>query len=88
MTCCATGNGYSPPPMSRNGRKPKPCLGGGDQPDPPADPRINGGLDQLTSDERAQTDRAVAAVRRHRAIMLGMPRIRPAAPELRPENTA
>jgi hypothetical protein len=50
--------------------------------------RITGGLDQLTSDERDQTDRAVAAVRRHRATMLGMPRTRPAAIEIRPENTA
>ena len=25
MTCCATGNGSSPPPMSRNGRKQRPC---------------------------------------------------------------
>jgi hypothetical protein len=50
--------------------------------------RITGGLDQLTSDERDQTDRAVAAVRRHRATMLGMPRTRPAALEIRPENTA
>ena len=39
-------------------------------------------------DERDQTDRAVAAVRRHRATMLGMPRTRPAAIEIRPENTA
>jgi hypothetical protein len=50
--------------------------------------RITGGLDQLTSDERDQTDRAVAAVRRHRATMLGMPRTRPAAIEIRPETTA
>jgi integrase len=50
--------------------------------------RITGGLDQLTDGERAQIDQAVAAVRRHRATMLGMPRTRPAAIEIRPENTA
>ncbi len=50
--------------------------------------RITSGLDELTSGERSQIDHAVAAVRRHRATMLGMPRIRPAAIEIRPEHTA
>ena len=50
---------------------------------------ITGDLDQLTASERTQIDQAVAAVRRHRATMLGMPRIRPAAAvEIRPEHTA
>jgi len=39
--------------------------------------RITGDLDQLTDDERTQIETAVAALRRHRTTMLGMPRIRP-----------
>jgi hypothetical protein len=35
--------------------------------------RITGDLGQLTTSERTQIDQAVAAVRRHRAAMLGMP---------------
>ena len=50
--------------------------------------RISTGLDELTDDERAHVDNAVATVRRHRAVMLGMPRTRPARPEPRPERTA
>jgi len=46
--------------------------------------RITAGLDDLTDDERAHVDNAVATVRRHRAVMLGMPRTRPALPDLRP----
>ena len=41
--------------------------------------RINGDIAQLTDAERAQIDQAVNAVRRHRAVSLGMPAIRPAA---------
>jgi hypothetical protein len=50
--------------------------------------RIGGDLDQLTEAERVQLDQAIAAVRRHRTVMLGMPRIRPSAPDVRPERTA
>lgn len=50
--------------------------------------RISGGLGELTAAERTQIDQAVATVRRHRATMLGMPRTRPAAIDLRPERTA
>jgi hypothetical protein len=42
--------------------------------------RIKITLDDLTSQERAEIDRAVAALRRHRAISLGMPRIRQPLP--------
>ena len=42
--------------------------------------RIKTTLDDLTPQERAETDQAVAAVRRHRAISLGMPRIRQPLP--------
>jgi hypothetical protein len=41
--------------------------------------RINGDIAQLTEAERAQIDQAVNVVRRHRAVSLGMPAIRPAA---------
>jgi hypothetical protein len=37
--------------------------------------RIKTTLEDLTQQERAEIDQAVAAVRRHRAISLGMPRI-------------
>jgi integrase len=48
--------------------------------------RISGDLGQLTAADRAQIDQAITTVRRHRATMLGMPRTRPAAIELRPET--
>ena len=42
--------------------------------------RISGDITLLTDAERAQIDQAVNVVRRHRAVSLGMPAIRPAAP--------
>lgn len=50
--------------------------------------KITGDLDQLSPAEQAQVSEAVAIVRRHRAVMLGMPRIRPATVAVRPERTA
>ena len=50
--------------------------------------RIKAGLGELTAAERDQIDQAIAVVRRHRAVMLGMPRIRQALPSLRPGRTA
>jgi integrase len=50
--------------------------------------RITSDLDQLTDDERTQIETAVAALRRHRTTMLGMPRIRPHLTDLHPEHTA
>jgi len=50
--------------------------------------RIKVTLDDLTPQERAEIGQAVAAVRRHRAISLGMPRIRQPLPGIRPERTA
>ncbi|MBO0807354.1 MAG: site-specific integrase [Actinobacteria bacterium] len=50
--------------------------------------RITAGLDELTTAEREQLDHAITIVRRHRGVMLGMPRIRQALPDLRPERTA
>jgi hypothetical protein len=37
--------------------------------------RVTAGLDGLTAAERAEIDEAVAVVRRHRTVMLGMPRM-------------
>jgi ribosomal protein L29 len=50
--------------------------------------RVTTGLDELTDDDRAHVETAVATVRRHRAVMLGMPRTRPAIPDLRPGSVA
>jgi len=49
--------------------------------------RISSGLDELPGDQREQVQQAVATVRRHRSVMLGMPRVRQALPDLRPERT-
>lgn len=49
--------------------------------------RVKDHLDDLTADERAEIDQAVASVRRGRqAVSLGMPRVRPAESELRLER--
>jgi hypothetical protein len=45
-------------------------------------------LDELTAAERDQIGQAVAVVRQHRAVMLGMPRIRQIQPAIRPGRTA
>jgi len=50
--------------------------------------RIKEGLGELTAAEREQIAQAVAVVRRHRAVMLGMPRIRQILPSIRAERTA
>jgi integrase len=50
--------------------------------------RIEAGLEHLTAAEREQTDQAVAIVRRHRTVTLGMPRMRQALPDIRPGRTA
>jgi hypothetical protein len=50
--------------------------------------RIRTGLDELTPDEREHVEQAITVVRRHRTVMLGMPRIRQQLPDLRPERTA
>jgi integrase len=50
--------------------------------------RISTGLDELTDDDRAHINTAVATVRRHRAVMLGMPRTRPTLPDLPPAGVA
>ena len=50
--------------------------------------RIEAGLEDLTDAEREQTDQAVAIVRRHRTVTLGMPRMRQALPGIRPGRTA
>ncbi|MGW5748514.1 tyrosine-type recombinase/integrase [Amycolatopsis sp. NPDC003861] len=52
--------------------------------------RMKGDLDELTDEDRAQIEDAVAVVRRNRSklVSLGMPRIRQPLPDLRPERTA
>ncbi len=50
--------------------------------------RVHAGLDDLTADERTHIDTAVATVRGHRTVMIGMPRIRQVAPDLRPKRPA
>jgi hypothetical protein len=42
--------------------------------------RINGDITRLTDAERAQVDEAVAVIRRHRAVSLGMPTVRTSPP--------
>ena len=42
--------------------------------------RINGDIAQLSDAQRAEIDQAVAAIRKHRAVGLGMPAVRAAAP--------
>jgi integrase len=50
--------------------------------------RIGTGLDELTGEERERIEHAIAVVRRHRTVTLGMPGLRGALPDLRPERTA
>ena len=49
--------------------------------------RISTGLDELSTDEREQVAHAVTLIRRHRAVTLGMPRVRQLMPDLHPERT-
>ena len=50
--------------------------------------RIENGLADLTAAEREQIGQAVAIIRRHRTVTLGMPRLRRALPGIRPERPA
>jgi integrase len=49
--------------------------------------QISSGLDELEPEQRQQLQQAVTVVRRHRSVMLGMPRTRQTLPDLRPERT-
>jgi hypothetical protein len=49
--------------------------------------QISSGLDELEPGQRRQLQQAVNVVRRHRSVMLGMPRTRKPLPDLRPETT-
>jgi integrase len=49
--------------------------------------RITGDLAALTPTERAQVEQAITTVRRHRAVMLGLPRVRQPQPDVRPPGT-
>ena len=50
--------------------------------------RIENGMDELTAGDREQIGQAIAIVRRHRTVTLGMPRLRQALPDVRPERSA
>jgi integrase len=50
--------------------------------------RIEGGLEDLEPAGREQISQAIAIVRRHRTVTLGMPRMRQALPGIRPDRTA
>jgi hypothetical protein len=52
--------------------------------------RMKGDLDELSEDDRAQIEEAIAVVRggRGKIVGLGMPRIRQPLPDLRLERTA
>jgi integrase len=49
--------------------------------------KVEAGLDQLTEAQRAETDQAVALLRRHRTVTLGMPNVRQTLSDLRPERS-
>jgi integrase len=49
--------------------------------------QISNGLDELEPEQRQHLQQAVTVVRRHRSVMLGMPRTRQPLPDLRPERT-
>ena len=48
--------------------------------------KVEAGLDELTPEHRTEIEQAVATVRRHRTVALGMPRIRRPLPDIRPET--
>ncbi len=48
--------------------------------------KVEAGLDELTPEHRTEIEEAIAVVRRHRTVTLGMPRIRQPLPDIRPEN--
>jgi hypothetical protein len=50
--------------------------------------RINNDLDQAGATERAGIDEAVAVLRRHRTVSLGMPTLGSSRPDVLPEATA
>jgi integrase len=50
--------------------------------------RVQSGFGDLTPKERADVEQAVGTVRRHRSVMVGMPRIRQPLPDIRPEATS
>jgi len=50
--------------------------------------RISGDLEALTDTERAQVQQAVATVRKHRSLNLGLPKVRQPLPDLRPQRRA
>ncbi|MGW2255478.1 hypothetical protein ACWCXH_35705 [Kitasatospora sp. NPDC001660] len=49
--------------------------------------RVKADLDDLTSEDQAQTEEAVAVVRRGRTVMLGLPKVRQPLPDIHPWRT-
>ncbi|MET9210104.1 hypothetical protein ABZW38_33880 [Streptomyces bacillaris] len=49
--------------------------------------RVRTDLDDLTPEDRAQIEQAVAVVRRSRTVLLGMPRVHQPLPDVRPTRT-
>ncbi|MGW0916764.1 tyrosine-type recombinase/integrase [Streptomyces sp. NPDC002784] len=50
--------------------------------------RVKEDLDGLSAEDRDQVDKAIAVVRKNRAVHLGMPRVRQPLPDIRPERPA
>lgn len=50
--------------------------------------RVKAGLGDLSAEEQAQIEEAVAMVRRSRTVLLGMPRIGQPLPGVRPRRSA
>lgn len=48
--------------------------------------QVEAGLDQLPAAQRAEIEQAIVLIRRHRTVALGMPRVRQALPDVRPER--
>lgn len=47
---------------------------------------VKAGLDDLSASERVEVEEAISVVRRHRSVMIAMPRVRRALPNTRPER--
>jgi hypothetical protein len=50
--------------------------------------RVKAGLDELTEQEGAEIQQAIAVVRRSRFVMLGMPRMHPGTPRPAADGSA
>jgi hypothetical protein len=85
MTCSAPANGSPPPPASTPGHATRQHPPARKSPSSGIN-RIKGDITGLSPADRARIDEAVAVVRKHRAVSIGMPRLRPAARALPAET--